>query len=37
MTLITYKWTTEDYHEAIEKGIFDGESVELLRGEIIIL
>ncbi|MBL1208170.1 Uma2 family endonuclease [Geminocystis sp. GBBB08] len=37
MTLTTYKWTTEHYHNAIDKGIFDGESVELLRGEIIIM
>lgn len=37
MTLTTYKWTTENYHQAIEKGIFEGESVELLRGEIIVM
>ena len=37
MTLTTYKWTTERYHQAIETGIFNGEAVELLRGEIIVL
>lgn len=37
MTLTTYKWTTETYHQAIDSGIFDGEAVELLRGEIIVM
>ncbi|MEO0273364.1 MAG: Uma2 family endonuclease [candidate division WOR-3 bacterium] len=37
MTLTTYKWTTENYHRAIDSGIFAGEAVELLRGEIIIM
>ena len=37
MSLTTYKWTIENYHQAIEKGIFDRESVELLRGEIIVM
>ena len=37
MTLTTYKWTTEAYHHAIDSGIFDGEAVELLRGEIIVM
>ena len=37
MTLTAYKWTTETYHQALEHGIFDGEAVELLRGEIIVM
>ena len=37
MTLTTYKWTIENYHQAVEKGIFDGESIELLNGEIIVM
>ena len=37
MTLTTYKWTIENYHKAVEKGIFEGESIELLNGEIIVM
>jgi Uma2 family endonuclease len=37
MTLTTYKWTTEAYHQALDSGIFEGEAVELLRGEIIVM
>lgn len=37
MTLTTYQWTTKRYHQAIDSGIFDDQSVELLRGKIIIV
>jgi Uma2 family endonuclease len=37
MTVITYKWTIERYHQAIEAGIFDGQPIELLRGELIVM
>lgn len=37
MTLTTYKWSTARYHQAIDSGIFDDQSVELLGGEIIIM
>lgn len=37
MVVTTYKWTSEKYHQAIENGIFGGESVELLRGDIIVM
>ncbi len=37
MTLTAYKWTTETYHQAVDSGIFEGEAVELLRGEIIVM
>lgn len=37
MVVTTYKWTSEKYHQAIENGIFWGESVELLRGDIIVM
>jgi Uma2 family endonuclease len=37
MTITTYKWTIERYHQAIAAGLFDNESVELLRGDIIIM
>lgn len=35
MTVVTAKWTLEDYHRMIEAGILDDRSVELLRGEIV--
>jgi Uma2 family endonuclease len=34
MTIITAKWTLEDYHKMIEAGILDDRHVELLNGEI---
>jgi Uma2 family endonuclease len=35
MTVITAKWTLEQYHQMIEAGILDDCAVELLRGEIV--
>lgn len=32
-----YKWTLERYHAAIDAGLFDDQSVELLRGDITIM
>jgi Uma2 family endonuclease len=37
MGLTSYKWTHEKYHQAIDRGIFTDERVELLRGEIIVM
>jgi len=37
MTIATYKWSVERYHQAIDAGLFDDQSVELLRGEIVIM
>ncbi|MDJ0716411.1 MAG: Uma2 family endonuclease [Prochloraceae cyanobacterium] len=37
MSLTTYKWTTSQFHRAIEAGIFEDEPIELLRGNIIIM
>jgi Uma2 family endonuclease len=37
MSVTTYKWTIERYHQAIAAGLFDNESVELLRGDIIVM
>ncbi|MEM8569046.1 MAG: Uma2 family endonuclease, partial [Bacteroidota bacterium] len=37
MTITTYKWTIDRYHQAIQAGLFDDQPVELLRGEIIIM
>lgn len=34
-TVVTAKWTVEDYHRMIDAGILDDRQVELLNGEII--
>lgn len=31
----TYRWTIDRYHRAVRTGIFDGQSLELLNGELI--
>ncbi|MCU0549235.1 MAG: Uma2 family endonuclease [Leptolyngbya sp. Prado105] len=35
MTVSTFKWTIDRYHQAIEAGVFDDTSVELLNGELV--
>ena len=35
MTVATYKWTIDRYHRAVEAGVFEDQSVELLNGELI--
>ncbi|MEO0407533.1 MAG: Uma2 family endonuclease [Cyanobacteria bacterium P01_A01_bin.135] len=37
MSLTRYKWTLDRYHSAITAGLFDGQSVELLKGDIILM
>ncbi len=37
MTLTAYKWTTDRYHQAINAGLFADQSLELLRGELILM
>ena len=37
MTVIAYRWTIERYHQAIDAGLFEGQPVELLRGEIVVM
>ncbi|MGD1858171.1 MAG: Uma2 family endonuclease [Leptolyngbyaceae cyanobacterium] len=37
MTVTTYKWTIDRYHQAIQAGLFDDQPVELIRGEILIM
>ncbi|PZD71956.1 hypothetical protein C1752_04346 [Acaryochloris thomasi RCC1774] len=37
MTLTTYKWTVDHYHQAIKAGIFDDQPLELLRGELVVI
>ena len=35
MTITTYKWSIEEWHELVEFGLLEGKPVELLEGEII--
>ena len=35
MTLTTYKWSIEEWHELVNFGLLEGKSVEFLEGEII--
>ena len=37
MSVTTYKWTIERYHQAIAAGLFDDEPVELLCGDIVVM
>lgn len=37
MTVNTYQWTIERYHQAVDAGIFADQSLELLRGELTIM
>lgn len=37
MTLTTHQWTVENYHQAIDAGLFADESVELLRGNLVVM
>jgi Uma2 family endonuclease len=34
-TVTLYRWTVDRYHRAVEAGIFDGQPLELLEGELI--
>jgi Uma2 family endonuclease len=35
MSIVTAKWSLQDYHQIIDTGILNDRKVELLRGEII--
>lgn len=35
MTISTFKWTIDQYHQAVEAGVFDEVHIELLNGELI--
>lgn len=37
MTITRYKWTIDRYHQAIAAGLFDDQSIELLRGNLIVM
>ncbi len=34
-TITPYRWTIDRYHKAVDAGIFNGQSLELLNGELI--
>ena len=35
MTLTTYKWSIEEWHELVDSGLLEGKPVEFLEGEVI--
>ena len=35
MTLTTYKWSIEEWHELVDTGLLEGKPVEFLEGEIV--
>jgi hypothetical protein len=35
MSLTTYKWSIEEWHDLVDSGVLAGKKVELLEGEII--
>jgi Uma2 family endonuclease len=35
MTIVTAKWSIQDYHQMIDSGLLDNRKVELIQGEII--
>ena len=35
MTLTTYKWSIEEWHDLVDSGVLAGKRIELLEGEII--
>jgi len=35
MSIVTAKWSLQDYHQMIETGLLDDRKVELISGEII--
>ena len=37
MTVTLYKWTLDRYHQALDAGVFDHQSVELLQGNIVVM
>jgi Uma2 family endonuclease len=37
MTVSTYKWTIDRYHQAVDAGIFHDQSIELLKGELVLM
>jgi Uma2 family endonuclease len=35
MTVATYRWTIDQYHQAVNAGVFDDQHVELINGELV--
>ena len=35
MSLITYKWSIDEWHELVDSGVLEGKPIELLDGEIV--
>ncbi|MBV9390072.1 MAG: Uma2 family endonuclease [Chroococcidiopsidaceae cyanobacterium CP_BM_ER_R8_30] len=37
MTISTYQWTIDRYHQAVKAGVFDDQAIELLKGELVLM
>ena len=37
MTISTYQWAIDRYHQAVEAGVFEDQAVELLKGELVLM
>lgn len=37
MTILTYQWAIDRYHQAVEAGVFEDQAVELLKGELVLM
>ncbi|MBD1857832.1 Uma2 family endonuclease [Leptolyngbya boryana CZ1] len=37
MTIATYQWTIDRYHQAVEAGVFEDQAIELLKGELVLM
>ncbi|NJM45996.1 MAG: Uma2 family endonuclease [Alkalinema sp. RU_4_3] len=35
MTVAAYRWTIDQYHQAVNAGVFEGQHIELLNGELV--
>lgn len=37
MTILTYQWAIDRYHQAVEAGVFEDQAVELLKGKLVLM
>jgi Uma2 family endonuclease len=37
VTVATYKWTLDRYHQAVAAAVFEDEAIELLKGELVLM
>jgi Uma2 family endonuclease len=37
MTVAAYRWSIDQYHQAVNAGVFDDQPVELLNGELVLM